>query len=113
MIKKIIIQINGSDKIEFCNDQNQYHREDGPAIIYGNYYKLWYINGKLHREDGPAIEYSDGRKYWYRNGKYHREDGPAIEWSNGDKQYWYEGEFLEECHSDEFLKKWIRLRAFR
>ena len=25
-------------------------------------------NNQLHREDGPAIEYADGDKYWYING---------------------------------------------
>jgi hypothetical protein len=29
----------------------------------------WFLNGKLHREDGPAIEYGDGQKSWYLNDK--------------------------------------------
>jgi hypothetical protein len=51
--------------------------------------KCWYNEqDQLHREDGPAIEYASGDKYWYRNGKLHREDGPAMECANGTK-YWY------------------------
>ena len=32
--------------------------------------KYWYKNGELHREDGPAIEYGNGYKEWYINGEY-------------------------------------------
>ena len=53
---------------------------------YGN--KYWCLNNDFHREDGPAIEYINGDKYWLLNGQNHRIDGPAIEYVNGDK-YWY------------------------
>lgn len=46
------------------------HCENGPAVIYPNGDKRWYINGKLHRENGPAIEYEDGRYYFYIEGYY-------------------------------------------
>ena len=36
---------------------------------YPNGAKEWYLNGKLHREDGPAIEWGDGKRWWYLNGK--------------------------------------------
>ena len=45
------------------------HREDGPAIVYSNGSKSWWVDGQLHREDGPAIERSRGTKKWYINGK--------------------------------------------
>lgn len=32
--------------------------------------KSWYLNGNLHREDGPAIEWGDGDKWWYIDGLY-------------------------------------------
>jgi hypothetical protein len=48
---------------------DQYHREDGPAVIYTDGTREWYLNGKLHREDGPAVECPDGSKYWYLNGR--------------------------------------------
>ena len=37
-----------------------YHREDGPAVMWGSGHKEWWVNGERHREDGPAIEYADG-----------------------------------------------------
>ena len=34
---------------------------------YGN--KFWRLyNSYYHREDGPAIEFGNGNKYWYLNG---------------------------------------------
>ena len=48
---------------------NQYHRENGPAVEYANGDRLWCFYDYLHRIDGPAIEYIDGSKYWYYHGK--------------------------------------------
>ena len=30
--------------------------------------EYWYKEGLLHRDDGPAIVFSDGSRYWYVNG---------------------------------------------
>lgn len=69
------------------------HREDGPAKIYKNGDKEWFINGVNHRDDGPAAEYVCGEKVWYKNGQRHREDGPAIEYFDGHGLY-----FLHNIH---------------
>lgn len=82
--------------IRWYNENNELHREDGPAIEWFNGSKSWYLNGNLHREDGPAAEYSDGYKAWFLNGKRHREDGPAIECSNGDKAWYIKDKQLTE-----------------
>jgi hypothetical protein len=58
-----------SNRIEYQNDNGELHREDGPAVIWNNGSKSWYLNGKRHREDGPAIELSNGYKSWYLNDK--------------------------------------------
>ena len=72
------------------------HREDGPALIYSDGTKKWYLNGKHHREDGPAIEYAHGGKSWWANGIIHRMDGPAVIRSDG-KIFWYlNGEMLRD-----------------
>jgi hypothetical protein len=80
----------------------------GPAIVYPNGEKYWYLNGNLHREEGPCTECKDchsgnfelcskpgpaavwanGRKEWYLNGEFHKEDGPAIVCPDGRK-YWF------------------------
>ena len=48
-----------------------------------------YSSFTFHREDGPAVIYSDGSKEYWLNGKYHREDGPAIVYANGDQEYYW------------------------
>jgi len=73
---------------EWTLSNGKTHRLDGPAVIYPNGDKEWWVNDKQHRVDGPAIEYVDGHKEWYINGQHHREDGPAIEFPDGYKE-WY------------------------
>jgi hypothetical protein len=88
----------------WCNDKGQLHREDGPAIVWEDGSKEWWINDELHRLDGPAIEYSNGTKCWYINGKRHRVDGPAIEYSDGKKE-WYINDNQIDCkNNEEFLR---------
>ena len=41
-------------------------------VVDSNGTKHWYNeNGELHREDGPAVEWGDGSKEWYINGKHY------------------------------------------
>ena len=35
------------DSVRYSNENNQRHREDGPAIEYSNGDKEWYLNGKI------------------------------------------------------------------
>ena len=84
--------------------EGEYHRLDGPAIMYANGTSIWYINGDLHREDGPACEYTNGTKCWYINGKRHREDGPAIEYASGS-EYQY---LNDVCLSKEEFKEKLK-----
>ena len=58
----------------------------GTIYEHVGYYYLKNGNKIYHREDGPAIEYGDGDKAWYINGKYHRLDGPSSEYKNGYKE---------------------------
>lgn len=59
-------------KTEYVNKNGLYHRTNGPAIIFWNGDKEWWVNGKLHRENGPAKEYADrvthGGGEWWVNG---------------------------------------------
>ena len=59
---------------EYRNEKGQLHKTNGPALIWNDGSKYWYINDKLHREDGPAIEYSVDIKLWYLNGINYTED---------------------------------------
>ena len=57
-----------NDRVEHRNEKWMLHNEDGPAVIWRDGDKFWWINGQLHRLDGPAIEFSSGEKHWYLNG---------------------------------------------
>jgi hypothetical protein len=76
---------------------------------YGH--KRWMINNQYHREDGPAIEYANGDKCWYQYGKYHREDGPAIEFASGGKLWYYHGQPIY-CQTNEEYLRLLKLKAF-
>ena len=77
------------------------------AIFYYN------ENNKYHREDGPAIEWSDGTKFWFKNGLYHREDGPAEEYKNGNKRYWYNDICYIKIKTDEEWVRFVKLLVFQ
>lgn len=65
----------------FKNEDGEYHREDGPAIIFdpevtvqlGNVTfrggEIWMIDGKQHRLDGPACIQLDPffQQWWFNN----------------------------------------------
>ena len=76
-----------------------YHRENGPALIYPRGDKFWYYNGQSHREDGPAKMWISGEKEYYIDGELHREDGPAV-YNDGREPYWclYGEEVTKEEH---------------
>lgn len=89
---KYEVEVCGGTQRWFKDDK--LHREDGPAVICGNGYKAYYINGDFHRDDGPAVVRSNGYKAYYVNGKCHREDGPAIVRSDGFVAYRLNGECM-------------------
>ena len=77
-------------------------------IKYANGGRSWYQNDQLHREDGPAFEMADGTRSWWINGQLHREDGPAIEYFDG-RCSWYLNDisYTQEDYEQELLaRKW-------
>lgn len=46
------------------------HNENGPAIIYDNGTKYYFIDGKKHRINGPAIIFNNNNGSWYYNDTY-------------------------------------------
>lgn len=59
----------------YMDDQNRYHREDGPAYIEenndGSYFEEWYYNGVRHRMGGPSITLIQSPGYWKESGPIH------------------------------------------
>jgi hypothetical protein len=98
------VTVDDDKNICWYNDKEKLHRLDGPAIVWSNGDKGWYVNGKRHREDGPAIEWANGNKEWYVNGKLHRTDGPAIENANGYKEWYVDGKAMTEEEFNKYTK---------
>ena len=84
-----------------------FHKEDGPALVYLDGDKEWWINGKLHRKNGPAVEINNGDEEWWLDGKLHREDGPAVLQKNIENWFLNDVEYTEE----EFLNS-IEYKAY-
>lgn len=85
------------------NNSKILHKEDGPAVIWSDGSKEYFINGFLHNENGPAIvEYNKNfiRNQWYLDGVIHREDGPAVEHLNSNgtsyQEYYRNGKLHRE-----------------
>jgi hypothetical protein len=72
------------------------HREDGPAVIWADGYTSWYTNDKRHRNDGPAVTDRAGYRAWFYYDKRHRLDGPAVIFSDGRTEYWFMGKRVNE-----------------
>ena len=52
----------------YINEKGDYHREDGPAIIFDNVIEQWHFNGKLYsKEEHPfnvfRKEYNLSKKF--------------------------------------------------
>lgn len=61
---------------------NDYNAEDGIDIPDGHYIdwegdEVYVTDGEYHRDDGPAIIYRHGGWLWAQHGDAHRADGPA------------------------------------
>ena len=55
--------------------------------------RFWRDDDNLfHREDGPAIECVDGSKEWWIDGAPHRTDGPAVDHANNLYEWWINDE---------------------
>lgn len=98
--------------VVYQDDNQNYHRINGPAIQTHTGRQEWYKHGKRHREDGPALISPDGRKEWYKNDKYHREDGPAVEHIGGSKEWYQNGQLHREggpaIEDSDGTKEWYK-----
>lgn len=91
---------------QFWLDENQeYHRDGGPAVKYAEGGEEWHQHGKPHRDgDLPAITDSQGSKGYYKDGQLHRLFKPAIENADGSVQFWVEGKQLTPDAAEKFFR---------
>ena len=87
--------------IYWKNNEGQFHRDDGPAVIEHDGGEWWYCRGQLHRIGGPAI-CGDGNEWWYQYGQRHRVDGPAIVGDGYGPEYWINGYHIRSA--DEYQR---------
>ena len=76
--------------------QSEYDDLDKYKNGYGDIYYCKENTKIFHNPYGPAYIFSDGRKVYYIEGKWHRLDGPAVLYSNGEGRYWINDEPLNE-----------------
>lgn len=74
--------------------------------------EVHFKDGVLHNEDGPAVIYENGTKRWYIDGKAHREDGAAVEYKNGKKIYLYNGRLILSVSNDDDMKKFSVMEKY-
>jgi hypothetical protein len=103
----------------YFDDHGYYHNDNGPAAIYADGSKYWYIHGKLHREDGPAVETKQS-SHWFMNDKLHRLDGPAIVYYDDNifntqnklhDEWYYNGKYITVNSQERFIQ-YLKLIAF-
>tara|TARA_R110002167_G_scaffold320264_1_gene526090 strand:+ start:105 stop:491 length:387 start_codon:yes stop_codon:yes gene_type:complete len=92
----LTVETDEHGTIRYYNDEGELHNPHGPAVVYADGDKFYYINGKLHNSDGPAIVYANGDKSYYIKGKLHNPDEPAMVCANGYKAYFINGKELTE-----------------
>ena len=72
------------------------HRQDGPAIEWGDNGRAWIVDGRLHRDGGPAVETNETQE-WFRHGRLHRDDGPALFTAPDRHDFAIGGAFVERA----------------
>lgn len=50
------------------NENNDLHREEGPAVEFKSGLRQWAFNGRLHNPAGPAVLSDAGTRMFYWNG---------------------------------------------
>ena len=72
------------------DDLDKYKYDDRDIIYYKKNTKIW------HNPYGPAIIWKNGAKFYYIEGVPHRLDGPAIIYFNGDTRYYINNKGLSK-----------------
>lgn len=70
---------------------------------------VWTVDNNFHRDDGPAVEWENGSVEWYKHGRFHREDGPAVIMAGGSRVWYLDGQRLDITSLEE-LRKIIKER---
>lgn len=65
------LEINKFANLIWKNEKSEWHRDKGPAVIRNDGCIQYCFNNHLHRLDGPAMIWPDGQKfYWIYDKEY-------------------------------------------
>ena len=84
----------------YSDHLGQTHRVHGPAVIWANGGKSWWLNGKRHRTDGPAVERANGNHEWWVNDRRISENEFRREFLNASNEAISEMESLTRTDDD-------------
>jgi len=97
----------GFGKFDYSIDSNAFVMKNG-LIIDEDGDHIWYKDDQYHREDGPAMEWDDGDKMWFLNGDMHRVDGPAAIFADGDQEWYLHGKQLSQPKAFGTMEEWLK-----
>lgn len=86
--------------------------EESDSVMVENYRRSVFYKTDLtcyHRVNGPAIIWKDGTKEWWVEGKRHRIDGPAIIHSGREEEWWIDNMYYEFFNLKDLITKSIFL----
>ena len=64
--------------------------EEGKLKFASGGHSVWEDKeGNFHRLNGPAVIFVNGDTFWLRHGQLHREHGPARIWPAAHIEHWY------------------------
>ena len=72
--------------------ESEYDDLDKYINFYGTIYYCKKDTKISHNPYGPAIIWKDGSKFYYIEDRLHRLDGPAVTFVGGNHEYWINGE---------------------
>lgn len=80
--------INASGTQVWRNAAGEYHRDDGPAIVWSCGGEMWYRKGQLHRDEGPELTLGNGMELW----------STPEGWVTADVSVPFRGHHPASCH---------------
>ena len=88
----LTVEKDENGTIRYFNADGELHNPNGPAVVWADGRKAYFINGELHNPDGPAVVRANGHKEYWVKGNRHNPNGPAVVWADGYKAYCINGE---------------------
>ena len=74
----------------YRNNKHEFHRLDGPAVIYSSGVQEWWQNNALHNFHGPSIIDKNRLQYWIAGERYSKNKFLAFpSWKMNELKGWF------------------------